>query len=185
MQEIVRRPQNVITFERSTGGEINPFTGPDSATSREAGSVREAGSKIAKSAEASHSLFGAKAATISEILTVADECEDENWDGEGAKAIKDCVAGRAVALIRALPMGTPMPEVAPDRDGRMSLDWILTRYSFLSVSIGSTDRLPYAWVDGGESGHGVARFDGSKVPPRIFQGIHSITNRGHATLRAA
>src|SRR6202044_2591287 len=162
MQKTVSKPSNVITFGRLTGGEVRLFSESNTAFSREADTVREACSKLISNAESSHSLFGVKASMISEILALVDECEEDNWDGEGAKAIDDCVAGQAVSLIRALPNGTPMPEVASETDGRISLDWILTRHSFFSVSVGRSDRLPYAWVDGGESGHGVSRFDGSK-----------------------
>jgi hypothetical protein len=185
MQETVSRPSNVITFGRHTGEAVQPFSEFSTAVSLEANIVREVGSILIQNAETSHSLFGVKASMISEILALVDECEEENWDGEGAKAIDDRVAGRAVSLIRALPAGVRMPEIAPEVDGRISLDWILTQHSFFSISVGPSNRLPFAWVDGSESGHGVARFDGSKMPLRICFGIQSIINRGYTTLRAA
>jgi hypothetical protein len=44
--------------------------------------------------------------------------------------------------------------------------------------------LAYAWLDGGDTGHGVAGFNGRNIPPRILEAIETIVGR-HAGLRAA
>jgi hypothetical protein len=76
--------------------------------------------------------------------------------------------------VRALPDGIPLPEFAPEPDGSISLDWILSRNRLFSVSIGHSSRLAFAWLDGADNGHGVARFDGQNVPPRVLEGIKCI-----------
>ena len=88
----------------------------------------------------------------------------------------------AANFIRALPDGIALPEFAPEPDGSISLDWIQSRNRLFTLSVGSTNRLAYAWVDGTDKGHAVARFDGEHVPPRILEGIRGITNRGNAAL---
>ena len=79
----------------------------------------------------------------------------------------------------------PLPEFAPEPDGAISLDWIRSRHRLFSLSIGSTNRLAYSWLDGAHRGHAVAQFDGTKIPVRILQGIESIMNHGNSSLRAA
>jgi hypothetical protein len=77
----------------------------------------------------------------------------------------------AAEFIRVLPEDVPLPEFAPEPDGSLSLDWIQSRHRLFTLSVAPNIRLPYAWVDGADSGHGVARFDGETVPPRILDGI--------------
>ena len=79
----------------------------------------------------------------------------------------------------------PVPEFAPEPDGSVSLDWIQSRTRLFSLSIGTSRRLAYAWLDGSDKGHAVSRFDGKHIPSRIQQGIREIVNYGHTSLRAA
>ena len=88
----------------------------------------------------------------------------------------------AEAFVRALPIGVPLPEFAPEPDGSVSLDWIQSRTRKFSLSVGRSQRLAYAWLDGTDSGHGVATFDGSIIPPRIIEGIFAIAKNGHAPI---
>ena len=48
----------------------------------------------------------------------------------------------------------------------LAFDWIVSRARVFSVSVGTTNRLAFAWIDGTDRGHGVARFDGDAVPAR-------------------
>ena len=185
MPELVSK-RGLRSFGSTTGDVLfQSFSTAATAVSREAEIVREAASKVINRSESSQSLFGTKAMAISEILKLADECEKENWDGNASLAIKDTAVGKAVAFIRALPGGVPMPEAAPEPDGCISLDWIETRHRLFSLSFGSRDRIAYSWIDGADGGHGVARFDGSRIPDRVLQGIQSIVTHGQPTLRAA
>ena len=155
------------------------------AVSSEASAVRECAIGFVETAERSHVLFGGKAAAISQILALAEECNCAGWDGDDVVPISMVVASSAVDFLRALPDGIPLPEIAPEPDGSVSLDWILFRNRLFTLSIGSTARLAYAWIDGADKGHGVARFDGIRIPLRVLQGIQSIVDHGDASLRAA
>jgi len=81
-----------------------------------------------------------------------------------------------------MPDDLPLPEFAPEPDGSdfVGLDSV-TEPSFLPKR-GSTNRLAYAWLDGSDKGHGVARFDGERIPSRVIEGIIGIMNRGNATI---
>ncbi|MGP1679213.1 MAG: hypothetical protein ACTS6J_18920, partial [Burkholderiales bacterium] len=147
---------------------------PGSAISAEAQAVQRAATSVVDSVERSHALFGDKATAISQVWTLANECGEPGWDGDGALPLDHLAVFKAVAFIRALPDGVPLPEFAPEPDGSLSLDWISSRNRLFSLSVGSGDRLPYAWLDGTDKGHAVARFDGESVPQRILEGITSI-----------
>src|SRR5258708_26538998 len=132
----------------------------ESAFSKEAQSAVSAASEVISVAENSQALFGAKAAALSDLRKMADECAKDDWHGEGAIGIDAFTLWNAEALIRALPDGFPLPEFAPEPDGSISLDWIKSRHRLFSLSVSSGNRLSYAWLDGSDKGHGVALFDG-------------------------
>lgn len=155
-----------------------------SAISPEAQSVRQAAGTVVNSMERSQALFGDKASAISQIWALANECAEPGWDGDGALPLNRLAAFKAIAFIRVLPSGVPLPEFAPDPDGSISLDWIQSRNRLFSLSIGTGDRLPYAWLDGTDKGHAVARFDEERVPQRILEGIRAILNGENASVRS-
>jgi hypothetical protein len=158
------------------------FARSGSAVSSEAMAVRQAVGKVANSAERSHALFGAKAKAISQIWALANECSEPGWDGESANPLTPRTAGLAVEFIRALPDGLALPEFAPEPDGSIALDWIHSRNRLFSLSIGTSNRLAYAWLDGADKGHAVARFDENHIPARILEGIIAIMSRENAAV---
>jgi hypothetical protein len=164
---------------------LQALAGGSSAISPEAQAVRKAASKVVESAERSQALFGRKADALSRLVALAAECADPGWDGEAAVAIDPVAVLWAERFVRALPDGMPLPEFAPEPDGSISLDWILSRNRLFSVSVGRSGRLAFAWLDGSDKGHGVARFDGQNVPQWVLEGIRGIVGRAHAGLRAA
>jgi hypothetical protein len=153
-----------------------------SAISPEAQAVRKAASTVVEFAERSQALFGEKSVAISQIMALASECAEAGWDGDDAAPIDRMATPTAVEFIRAMPDDLPLPEFAPEPDGSISLDWIQSRSRLFSLSVGSTDRLAYAWLDGSDKGHGVVRFNGEKIPSRIIEGIRGIMNYGNATI---
>jgi hypothetical protein len=161
---------------------LSTYAKGGSAISVEASAAREAANAVIESIERSQALFGEKTAAISQLRALAIECGQENWDGDGAAMIDPMAILNAEAIVRALPIGIPLPEFAPEPDGSVSLDWTQSRTQQFSLSVGRSHRLSYAWLDGTDSGHGVATFDGSTIPPRIIEGIFAIAKNGHAPI---
>jgi hypothetical protein len=156
-----------------------------SAVSSEALAVRDAARCVVHDAERLESLFGDKAGAISAVQKLSIECAEDASDGDGARSLESIVVRKALAFIRSLPQGMPMPEVSSDPDGAISFDWIQNRYRVFSLSIGVSDRLSYAWLDGTNKGHGVERFDEYQMPFRILNQLRCILNSNYASLRAA
>ena len=123
-----------------------------------------------------------RTAAIARIRDLASECARSGWDGAEARAISPAAALKAQELLRALPGDLPLPEVAPEPEGSISFDWICARDRVFSLSVCEEDRLAYAWLDGPDRGHAVARFDGRSVPPRILQGIEGIVKGVYAAV---
>ena len=163
---------------------LNAYVRGSSAISDAANAARKAACAVVESVERSQALFGEKAVAIAQLRTLAMECAQEDWNGEGALAIDSRALANAEAVVRALPQGVLLPEFAPEPDGSVSLDWIASRTRLFSLSIGPGPRLAYAWLDGADKGHGVATFDGLHVPARVLEGIRSILNHGNTPLRA-
>jgi hypothetical protein len=156
-----------------------------SAISAEAQAAQKAASAVVESAELSQALFGGKAAAISQLGVLANECAEQDWDGNEANAIDQLAVSIAQGFVRAMPDTLPLPEFTPEPDGSVSLDWIQSRNRLFSVSVGPKNRLAYAWLDGADKGHGVAQFDGRTIPSRVLEGIQSIVNHGNAPFRTA
>lgn len=156
-----------------------------SAVSPEAGFVRRSACQLVENAKTSIALFGGKAQAISSIWQLAADCSAADWDGEGAKPISEAAAVIAEDFISALPDNFPLPEVAPENDGAISLDWIASRYRVFTLSINGSNRLAYAWLDGTDRGHGVVRFNGVQIPPSILDAIGDLSRDEHAAVRAA
>ena len=156
-----------------------------SAVSPEAAAARQSAYAVVESGERSHALFGGKSGAISELRALANECAEAGWDGDSADGMDSLALESAQDFVRALPEGFPLPEFAPEPDGSVSLDWTTSRHRRFTLSIGNSNRLAYAWLDGADKGHGVARFDGSSVPPRILEGVRSILNHAGTSFRAS
>jgi hypothetical protein len=155
------------------------------AVSSEADSIRKFAWAIVESTERSVSLFGIKSAAISELWAFAAEHSKNGWDGENGRGISFLAARIAEAVICCLPEDVAMPELAPEPDGSISFDWIYSRTRFVSVSVGNNDRLPYAWIDGTDRGHAVARFDGERIPTRLLDAIRETMSPADAAIRVA
>ena len=123
-----------------------------------------------------------KAKAISQIRALLNECSAPGWDGDSANPLTPRTAGQAVQFIRALPDKFALPEFAPEPDGSLALDWIDSRNRLFSLSIGTSKRLAYTWLDGTDKGHAVARFDESNISPRILQGISAIMSHEHVAV---
>lgn len=147
-----------------------------SGVSLEAESIREQTRELSEQPGTSESYYDAKARCYDELNDVALECNAADWDGYDALPVPLEAVINAQALVRALPDDIPMPEIAPEPDGAISLDWVKSRHELVSVSVDDGDRLPYAWLDGTDKGHAVARFDGERVPDLMLACIRAVLN---------
>ncbi len=161
---------------------LQPTSRRRSAVSVQARAVRMTARDVLRWGERSIALFGKKSTAIAQIWDLVEESHEyDGADGE-PRPISNRAAELAIVFVRALPDDIPIPEFAWEPDGAISLDWIPRRNHLVSVSIGESRRLPYAWLDGVEAGHAVAFFDEQTVPPRILDNVRRITRRDDAPI---
>ncbi len=164
---------------------LQALAGGSSAVSPEAQTVHKAATEIIRAAERSQALFGNKVSALSDLAALKAEYSEPGWDGSDGAATDPLSVFWTEQFIRALPEGISLPEFAPEPDGSISLDWILSRTRMFSLSIGPSSRLSYAWLDGANRGHGVAGFNGQRIPPPILDSLDWIVGARDAALRVA
>lgn len=173
-------PEPIFSISLIAGyAAVAALSRPSSAVSREASAVRSGASSIVERAEKSVALFGPKAGAISELTCLASECTQPNWDGYGAIPLDPRTVQVAVEIIRSLPDDLPLPSFSIEPDGSVSMDWMPCRNRTFTLSVGKSGRIPYAWIEGADRGHAVAKLTGGQLPPRILQEIRRIC--GHVT----
>lgn len=95
---------------------------------------------------------------INGLCDVVDGCSESDWDGEDANAVSESTLENACRFVLSLPRGCAMPESDADSDGEISLSWIGERGHRLSLSIGSTGRVSYAFRKGARRLNGTVWF---------------------------
>lgn len=95
---------------------------------------------------------------LNEVCDVAGEHGQPGWDGEGASPVLSATVNHACRFLLSLPLGVAMPEAGVHRDGEMSFSWLGGRGHLLSMSIGPTGRISYAFMLGARRKSGTEWF---------------------------
>jgi hypothetical protein len=126
--------------------------------------------------ESSRALFGWKAGLLIQLQQLEGEYSEPDWDGEGAEAVSSFTVFRAELFIRSLPESLQPPELSVEPDGAIALEWMPSKYRTFSISVGEGDRIAYAWVDGTDRGHAVARLVEGEIPSKIAHQLSLFLN---------
>lgn len=178
-------PEPILAIGLIAGhAALQSLTLQRTAMSPLAGEVRSNAVTVAEYVERSVALYGAKSEALAKLRSIAAECSCSDWDAYGAEAVLLGALQKAEMFLRSLPEGFPLPEFSVEPDGAISFDWLPTRTRSFSLSIGDSDRIAYAWLDGTDRGHAVARFSSGEVPERILQELSRIVPHA-STVRAA
>lgn len=125
------------------------------------------------------------ARAFAELARVARDCERGGWDGHDAKSINQLTCDRARAFLTDLPVWMPAPDIVPETDGQIAIEWYIAPERTFSISVGEDGPLHYAGLfDDEDEVHGVKAFDGVSVPENILQYICKLLGSA-ATGRAA
>ena len=111
---------------------------------------------------------------FNQLVTVAQECSSEGWDGYGAEAVVEETYRQAYRFLEALPLGTPPPSVGAEADGHLTLEWYRSPKWVLSVSMAPEGMIYYAALLGSSKRSGAEPFAG-EVPQDILQIIRRLT----------
>jgi len=138
-----------------------------SAVSEEANFIRSNTASIVLGFENSRALFGKKSDLLDLLADLSREYSQPDWDGEGAEAVSASTVFRTELFIRSLPESLQTPELSVEPDGAIALEWMPSRYKTFSISVSEGDRIAYAWVDGTDRGHAVARLVEGEIPAKL------------------
>lgn len=115
---------------------------------------------------------------IYEISALAEELSVENWDGYGAAPISPGSSSAAIQFLSRLPSIASMPEVVPDPDGSIALEWERGSDYWLLLNFSSDWKISYAAKFGENRAKGTEEFSGT-VPPEIYDKIYRIFKEGN------
>ncbi len=95
-----------------------------------------------------------------DLISVSLECSQDGWDGYDAIPISHNALHRAWYYASNLPREIPIPEVTPEPDGEIALEWYGKDGSVFSVSFGECDTISYAGLFSDKTKtYGVERLD--------------------------
>ncbi|HEX3151908.1 MAG TPA: hypothetical protein VHR66_27800 [Gemmataceae bacterium] len=95
---------------------------------------------------------------LDELIAVAQECHEPNWDGYGARAVTPRALSDAFRFLQSLPYGFPLPSVGAEPDGHVTLEWYSSVRRSLSVSIDPDGYLHFAALMGTNHLYGTFTF---------------------------
>ena len=104
------------------------------------------------------------------LRELARERGKGNWDGESGASVEQSTLVNALRFVDAMPMGFAEPDPGVDPDGEISLSWIGTKGHRLSLSIGPTSRVSYAYRIGARRRNGT-EWLGDSIPEELLEYI--------------
>lgn len=107
--------------------------------------------------------------TISVLGRMAQQYTQPGWDGYDAAPIDRAVYERASAFLQALPLTLEAPDLVPEADGQIAIEWFIGPKWTFSVSLSARGPLHYAGLFGPDDEvHGVKTFDGRTIPEELL-----------------
>lgn len=131
---------------------VSPSAGPDAAI------VAAIMKQLNEQRGESVFLRGRNSAALEALNLLQREAQVAGWDGEGGAPIDEVGYCKACNFIILLPPTWPTPHVDLDRDGAVSLEWILAPTRRISISLSESPKVSFAWMIGAEASYGIDDF---------------------------
>ena len=113
---------------------------------------------------------------LAELARVYSDCRRDGWDGYSARPISPGAYHAAVRFLLAIPAAFPMPDIVPEPDGEISLEWDQGRWKALSLSVGDHGRISYAALLGIENRKKGSEVFDDVIPPEILWILWQVTH---------
>lgn len=111
-----------------------------------------------------------------ELLGMAAERSCVNWDDQGAQPIAELALEEALLFLDNLPSWIPLPDVVPEPDGSIGLEWYKAPDKQFAISFGGQGSIAFAGLLGnGRRINGIEDFEGT-LSPYIQESIDRVTN---------
>jgi len=128
-------------------------------------------------AKSSHFLTASELARrdeIDTILALPQQYQNANWNGEGAAPIPEAAIEEARIFLQKLPTTFPLPEVTPEPDGYLGLEWYANKSLLYVVSFDGKGALSCSGLIGPDRTYGTRYMDDG-IPAEILRNIAKIT----------
>jgi hypothetical protein len=83
-----------------------------------------------------------------ELIGTFEACSVENWDGYGAEPISYSSISDALIFVETLPSSIPTPEVIPEPDGEVALEWYVAKDRMFVVGFDGSGKISYSGILG-------------------------------------
>lgn len=113
---------------------------------------------VVRDSEPSQELDDARTALLKTLRETWQQCQQSNWNGEGAEAISPETHDVARRLLESLPSDMPLPSISAEPDGQLNFEWYQSPRRLLSASISSNGTLYWAALIGSEDPRGSCQF---------------------------
>jgi len=102
---------------------------------------------------------------------VYEECSEANWDGYDAAPISLEAYFEASKLLRIIPSSYPMPDILPEPNGEIGLEWYKDRGFSFVISVHGKNVITYVGLFGNNNEtYGTEGFTNS-VPKVVLNGL--------------
>lgn len=110
---------------------------------------------------------------IEALIKLPGRYRQKNWDGLEAELIPAAAIQEARIFLRKLPSFIPMPEVIPEPDGYLGLEWYANKWLLYVVSFNGTGVLSCSGLIGAERTYG-PRYMDAGIPAEILRNIKKV-----------
>lgn len=81
---------------------------------------------------------------LTELKEIRRDCGSDNWDNAGSAKIESQTIESAQELIERMPNYLPLPEISPEPDGNINLEWYVDKDFVFEISVDRSKNLYYA-----------------------------------------
>lgn len=119
-----------------------------------------------------------KWAVIDSVIDVFRKHHNPNWDGYGAVPLSESACKEAASFLKKLPLSVPNPDVIPNPDGDISLEWYLRKRLLFVVTFSGRGIISYAGLFGKRTKiHGTEVFSES-IPSSVLESLCRLLSQG-------
>jgi len=160
---------NVAGYSSSS---YNSATGISSA----AGFVETNFQKIAKAQSGTGLSQVSMVKTLESLEQYKADCSLPNWGGDDETAVDPLAVENAAKFLKLLPAKFHRPDVVPEADGAIALEWRFGAFRSLIVSFTNSPQIEYSLLTGRLSADFGRRQFFGLVPLEIVRNLNRISN---------
>jgi len=110
---------------------------------------------------------------LAALEEIFKECSMSNWDGYQAKPLAEAAYKEALKFLEMIPLNLPMPEIVPEPNGAIGLEWCIGKRLIFAISLSGKETIYYAGLFGADKNYGTVQFLDS-LPSVVLENIRRL-----------